>query len=382
MRQQAMDIRNPEPERNGLSRRLFSNRVRRTGLPPGTLLDETPSIPARTRLIHYGSAGVVKEEEVRPDHFRNVIAKSDDGVTWLHVQGQPDKAFLAELGTQLDIHPLVLEDIQSRGERPKIDDYDDLLFVVLNVPRWQDGDVVLDQFSLLLGEGFIVSIHDSQVDISAVLFNRLERGRSGLRSHGSDYLLYALIDLVVDEAFPVLETFGNNVEQLEESLIVSPGMGTLPAIQAAKRTLIHMRRQLWPTREVISNLSRSERDSSLINDELRPYLRDLYDHTVQLMELVDTYRDVISGLTDIYLSSVSNRLSDIMRTLTVISTVFIPLTFITGLYGMNFASFTNHWWVQPLLHWEYGYPFVWLLMLAVAAGMLAFFKRRGWILQR
>lgn len=377
-----MSVLDPTLSLTRSSRRLHSDRANRVGLPPGALLEETPDIPARIRLIHYAAQDLLEEEQTTFERLQDVIARRDGGVTWLHVQGQPDNSFLAQLGARLDVHPLVLEDIQSRNERPKLDDYEKQLFLVLNVPRWQDGDIALEQFSLLLGDGFVVSIHNSQADITVALRERLARGHSRLRTHGCDYLMYALMDLVVDQAFPVLETFGSKVEQLEESLILAPSRNALPTIQAAKRTLIHMRRQLWPTREAISNLSRSTHDTSLLNDDLRPYLSDLYDHTVQLMELMDTYRDVISGLMDIYLSSVSNRLSDIMRTLTVISTVFIPLTFITGLYGMNFASFTNHWWTQPLLHWQYGYPFVWLVMVSVAIGMLIFFKRRGWILQR
>ncbi|APZ44537.1 magnesium and cobalt transport protein CorA [Acidihalobacter ferrooxydans] len=362
---------------------MHSNRTSRAGLPPGTLLDEAPDIPAHTRLIHYGEQGAIQEEaDATLERFKNVCAITDSAVSWMHVQGQPDRAFLEELGMRFDVHPLALEDIQSREQRPKLDDYDEHLFVVLNVPRWQDDDVVLEQFSLLLGEGYVISIHDSPNDISQVVRERLARGRSRLREHGADYLMYALMDLVVDQAFPVLESFGENIEQLEANLIVEPRREMLNTIQTGKRTLIRMRRQLWPTREVISRLARDVHDEPLMDDGLRPYLGDLYDHTVQLMELMDTYRDVVSGLMDIYLSSVNNRLSDIMRTLTVISVVFIPLTFITGLYGMNFAAFVTNPWTQPLLRWKYGYPFVWFVMLMIVVGMLGFFKRRGWIMQK
>ncbi len=362
------------------AKKLHWNRTSRTGLPPGTLLDETPEIPAHTRLIHYGAQGeLIEEEGAALARFQELVTRNPEGVSWFHVQGQPDKDFLEELGQRFGVHSLALEDIQSRNQRPKLDDFDEQLFVALNVPRWQDEDVVLEQFSILLGDNYVISIHDSPEDISTVIRDRLARGRSRLREHGADYLMYALMDLVVDQAFPALETFGESIEQLEASLILEPRREMLNTIQAGKRALIRMRRQLWPTREAISKLGREVHDAPLMDDKLRPYLSDLYDHTVQLMELLDTYRDVVSGLMDIYLSSVNNRLSDIMRTLTVISVLFIPLTFITGVYGMNFAAFVNNPWTQPLLRWQYGYPLVWFVMLSIVAGMLWFFKRRGWI---
>lgn len=363
------------------TQRLHSNRAKRTGLAPGALIDEAPEISARTRLIHYLADDLLEEDQASLERFYEVVTQQDKGVSWLHVQGDPDRAFLEELGARFKVHPLALEDIQSHTQRPKLDDYDEHLFVVLNVPRWLDGDVVMEQFSLILGVGFVVSIHHSDSDVTQVLRERMTRSRSRLLAYGSGYLMYALMDLVIDQAFPVLEAFGNGVEALEESLILTPSKHTLPTIQAAKRTLIRMRRQLWPTREAISHLNRDLEDP-LLGADLRPYLDDLTDHTVQLMELMDTYRDVVSGLMDIYMSSVSNRLNEIMRTLTVISTLFIPLTFLSGVYGMNFGNNTHSWWAMPLLRWNYGYPLILLVMLCVAIGMLTFFKRRGWIFQR
>lgn len=357
---------------------LHTNRAHRAGLPPGTLIDEVGSAPAHLRLINY-SDGVLYESD-RPDLSEmQQLIELDKGVTWLHVQGRPDKSFLEELGARFDVHPLVLEDIQSSGQRPKVDEYPEHAFVVLTAACWQADDVLLEQFYLLLGEGYVVSIHASGTDITSVLRDRLALSRTRLRTHGADYLLYALMDLVVDQAFPVLETFGNNVEHLEEALVTSPQQDTLPTIQRAKRTLMHMRRQLWPTREVISRMIRGVQDEPLLADELKPYLSDLYDHTVHVMDLLETYRDVVSGLMDIYLSSVSNRLNEIMRTLTVISTLFIPLTFITGVYGMNFGNNSHSPWAMPELQWYYGYPMVWGLILVIAGAMLIFFKRRGWI---
>lgn len=357
---------------------LHTNRAHRAGLPPGTLIDEVGAAPPRLHLVHYHDDNLTESEQANLAQTQQMIA-GGEGVTWLHVQGVPDKALLEELGERFQVHPLVLEDIQSRGQRPKLDEYAEHVFIVLTVACWQDEAVVLEQFNLLLGEGYVISIHASDEDITGVLRTRLSRSRTRLRTHGADYLLYALMDLVVDRAFPVLETFGNNVEQLEERLVAAPDRDTLPAIQSAKRTLMHLRRQLWPTREVISRLIRGVQDEPLLDDELKPYLGDLYDHTVHVMDLLETYRDVVSGLMDIYLSSVSNRLNEIMRTLTVISTLFIPLTFITGVYGMNFGSDQNSPWAMPELRWYYGYPLIWMIIFLVAVGMLVFFKRRGWI---
>lgn len=357
---------------------LHTNRAHRAGLPPGTLIDEAGTKPARLRLVHYHDGSIYEPQQADLEETQRLIAERT-GVTWLHVQGHPSKSLLEELGSRFEIHPLVLEDIQARGQRPKLDEYQEQVFIVLTVARWRDQAVMLEQFSLILGDGYVISVHASEDDVTGVLRERLSRSRTRLRTHGADYLLYALMDLIVDQAFPVLETFGNTVEALEENLVQEPDSQRLPAIQDAKRTLMSLRRQLWPTREVISRLIRGVQDEPLFDNELKPFLSDLYDHTVHVMDLLETYRDVVSGLMDIYLSSVSNRLNEIMRTLTVISTLFIPLTFITGIYGMNFGNNPNSPWAMPELRWYYGYPLIWLVILMVAVGMLIFFKRRGWI---
>jgi magnesium transporter len=355
-----------------------TTRVNRVGLAPGVLLEDATQSPVQLRLVNYQGSRMKAPETVNLDIMQQLIAEPD-GVTWLHIQGQPGKALLEDLGTRFGIHPLVLEDIQTRDHRPKFDEYPEHLFVILSVPRWQDGTVLLEQFSLLLGERSIISIHDSGQDITGMLCTRLSQSTAKLRTHGADYLFYALMDLVIDQAYPLLETFGTTVDQLEEHLVTHPDRETLPEIQNAKRTLIRIRRQLWPTREVISHLIRGVQNDQLLDEGLRPYLNDLYDHTITVMDMLETYRDVVTGLMDIYLSSVSNRLNEIMRTLTVISTLFIPLTFITGIYGMNFGSNTGSPWAMPELRMYLGYPMILGLMFSVAIGMLLFFKRRGWI---
>lgn len=353
----------------------------RVGMAPGALLEDTHSVPAQFELIHYRANETAVLDPAGLQAMQTAVA-ARDGVTWLHVQGLPDKAFLEEMGERFGLHPLLLEDIQSRDQRPKLDEYAEHLFAVLSVPRWQGGEVVLEQFSLLLGDGFVISIYDAESDITGILRARLAQSSSRLRQHGADYLFYSLIDLLIDQIYPLLETFGATVDELEERLVTNPGRSALPDIQSAKRTLNRLRRQLWPTREVISHLIRGVRNEPLLETGLRPYLNDLYDHTVSVMDMLETYRDTVSGLIDIHLSSVSNRLNEIMRTLTVISTLFIPLTFITGIYGMNFGNNTESPFAMPELRWYFGYPLILSIMVMVAVGMILFFKRRGWILTR
>lgn len=353
--------------------------TRRVGLAPGVLLDDAHADPAQFVLLHYREHESATIEPPTLQAMQEAVSVHD-GVTWLHIQGLPPKATLEEMGTRFGLHPLLLEDIQSRDQRPKLDEYEDHLFAVFSVPRWQGDKIVLEQFSIVLGEGYVISIYDAKNDITEVLRSRLAQSSSRLRQHGADYLFYALIDLIIDQIYPLLETFGASIDALEERLVVNPGKHALPDIQATRRTLNRLKRQLWPTREVISHLIRGVQNEPLLDDALRPYLNDLYDHTVSVMEMLETYRDTVSGLIDINLSSVSNRLNEIMRTLTVISTLFIPLTFITGVYGMNFGNNTSSPWAMPELRLYYGYPLVWLVIILVAVGMILFFKRRGWIL--
>ncbi len=353
----------------------------RVGMAPGALLEDTHSVPAHIELIHYREHDSSAIDPASLQAMQTAIA-AHDGVTWLHVQGLPGKAFLEEMGARFGLHPLLLEDIQSRDQRPKLDEYVEHLFAVFSVPRWQGDGAVLEQFSLLLGDGYVISIHDAQSDITGILRARLAQSSSRLRQHGADYLFYSLIDLIIDQIYPLLETFGGTVDELEERLVTNPGHRALPDIQSAKRTLNQLRRQLWPTREVISHLIRGVSNEPLLEAGLRPYLNDLYDHTVSVMDMLETYRDTVTGLIDIHLSSVSNRLNEIMRTLTVISTLFIPLTFITGIYGMNFGNNADSPFAMPELHWYFGYPLILSVMVMVAVGMLLFFKRRGWIFSR
>ncbi|MCG6965820.1 MAG: magnesium/cobalt transporter CorA [Chromatiaceae bacterium] len=355
----------------------FNKRYHPPGTAPGTLRELPPSLdqPVHVRQVRYSRAAV----KVNTETGALPLAPSTEieGVTWLHVQGHPSRQLLTEIGERYQVHPLALEDIDNTGQRPKVEAFDRQVFAILSVPRFSDGRVEVQQASCVLGKGLVLSFCGGTEDPFLPVLKRLQDGASRFRSRGADYLLYALLDTVVDQGFPVLEAFGLELEELEEKILLRPSRETLPHIHAVKRELILLRRMLWPQREVLNALVREEQD--LIKDDTRVFLRDCYDHTVQVMDLLETYRDMSASMLDIYLSSVSNRMNEIMRVLTVIATIFIPLTFIVGVYGMNFGANTKSPWAMPELNWYYGYPLIWLLMLAVAVGMMIYFWRKRWL---
>jgi magnesium transporter len=266
----------------------------------------------------------------------------------------------------------VLEDILNSDQRPKIDDYEQYLFIILKTLHHEEGthEVVTKQISMILGDNYVISLHENDVDIFDLVRKRLKAGTGRIRKAKADYLAYALIDLVVDNYFLVLEQLGEVVENLEEELVNSPTPATLNKIYHLKRDTIQIRRAVWPLREVLAKLTRS--DSPLINEQTDLYIRDVYDHITIIMDSIETYRDILSGILDIYLSSVSNRLNEVMKVLTIIATIFIPLTFIAGVYGMNFE-------VMPELKWPWGYYACLSGMALLASMMLLFFKKKGWL---
>ena len=284
---------------------------------------------------------------------------------------------MLQLGADFGLHQLALEDVINSGQRPKVEDYAGQLFLVLAHPlkAAEAEQIRMEQLSIFVGRKFVVSFHPGDSDPFEPVRRRIRNNAGRIRMRGADYLLYALLDLVVDEGFPVLESLGDEVEQIEEEMLDEPTRDTLQRLHRLKRTMLIMRRALWPQREILSKLLHDE--SGIIGDDTHVYYRDCYDHTIQIMDLIETYRDVITGLVDIYLSSVSYRLNEIMRVLTVIATIFIPLTFIVGVYGMNFQN-SDSPWAMPELRWYYGYPLVWLLMIGILVGMLIYFRRRKW----
>ncbi|WP_097461869.1 magnesium/cobalt transporter CorA [Mangrovitalea sediminis] len=347
------------------------------GTAPGTLSvpAETAHQPLSIRLIDYTDETFEERELVSVADCCRFLGR--ESRTWIQVNGTPDPEMLKSLGAQFQLHDLALEDVLNTGQRPKVDTFGDQLFVIMTLPVYRDRIVRTQQMSFFVGDNYIICFCPSDTDPFEPVRRRLRLSGSGrLRSRGVDYLLYALLDLVIDEAFPVLEAFGDEIEDLEEELLVKPDQGTLSWIHGVKRELLLLRRMLWPQREVINALLRLE--DSVIHEDTHVYLRDCYDHCIQIMDLLESFRDMATSMLDVYLSSISNRTNDIMRVLTIIATIFIPLTFIVGVYGMNFSNDKSPW-AMPELHWYYGYPLVWGLMLLITAGLLWYFRRQRWI---
>ncbi|MCK9299351.1 MAG: magnesium/cobalt transporter CorA [Methanoculleus sp.] len=291
-------------------------------------------------------------------------------VIWIDVDGVHDTGAIQAVGDAVGIHPLTLEDIANTSQRPKIEDYRDYLYVAVRMLAPGDGEFRSEQVSLVLGRGYVVSFQEQPGDVFERIRERLRAGAGRLRSAGPDYLFYALLDAIVDGYFSVIEVFGERIEVVEEEVVADPDRGTLQAIYALKRSLIALRRSVWPLREAVAQLERGE--SPLIGEQTLVYFRDVYDHTIEVAETVETYRDTMSGTLDVYLSSQSSRMNEIMKVLTVIATIFIPLTFIAGVYGMNFAY-------MPEISHPWGYPLALASMAAVAAAMLVYFRKRNWI---
>jgi len=352
----------------------FVKRYHTPGTAPGTLSEPLApaAVPVRIHLGDYSPEEFLWKEDAAVADCLTYIKR--DTVTWVHVQGNPTPDTLRTLGETFHLHPLAMEDVLNTGQRPKIEPFDHQLFLIMSLPMFQDDMVMTRQVSLFANARYIVSFCEGADDPFLPLLKRLQDKTSALRKRGADYLLYAILDLVIDQAFPVLESFGLQLEELEDNIAESAGRELLDRMHTVKREMVLLRRMLWPQREVISQLLREGHD--LIVEDTRIYLRDCYDHTVQIMDLLETYRDMAGSILDIYLSSVSNRLNEIMRVLAVISTIFIPMTFVAGVYGMNFdRSLPLN---MPELGWAYGYPMFWLVMIGIAIGMILFFKRKGW----
>jgi len=356
----------------------FTKRYHAPGTSPGTLQPAQGVVraPLRILLADYTDTEYVEREITSANECRACLAR--ESITWIHVQGDAEPETMHQLGELFGLHHLALEDVINSGQRPKVDEYHEQLFIAMAHPvlNRDCADIKVDQLSLFLGSNYVVSFHPGADDPFEPVRQRLRDGVGRIRRRGADYLLYALIDLAVDSGFPVLEWLGDELERLEDEQLTTPTSEGLRRLHRLKRTLAILRSTLWPQREVAGSLLRA--DSMLIADENKVYYSDCYDHTVQIMDLVETYRDMLTGLLDVYLSSISYRLNDIMRVLTVIATIFIPLTFITGIYGMNFMNDGSPW-AMPELHWYYGYPLALLLMVGVAAGMLVYFRIKKWL---
>ncbi|HDT12286.1 MAG TPA: magnesium/cobalt transporter CorA, partial [Candidatus Marinimicrobia bacterium] len=288
------------------------------------------------------------------------------------INGLYDVDMIEKLGTYFHVHPLILEDVLSVNQRPKVEDSGDILFIVLRMLQFDDEkkEIISEQVSFILGKNFLFTFQEKAGDVFEPVRVRLRQYKGRIRTMGADYLAYTLLDAIVDNYFLVLEKMGDQIENLEELLVNNPTEETLITIHKLKREMIFLRKSVWPLRETINGLERSE--SSLIQKSTGIYLRDVYDHTIQVIDTVESYRDMVSGMLDIYLSSVSNRMNEVMKVLTVIATIFIPLTFIAGVYGMNFEF-------MPELGWKWSYPLLWLFMIGVAILMIFYFRKKRWL---
>ena len=349
------------------------------GAPPGTLVVDAGA-RSRIFLVDYDADRLIERELASIEECVPYLVDETPSITWIDVRGLADRATLERMGEIFRIHPLALEDVVNVPQRPKTDAYpDQQLVITRTVRRTDDGRVIADQLGVLFGQGYVLTVREhDDVDLLGSVREMLKKGRGAIRKHGSDHLAYALLDAAVDGLYPVLEAVGEELEELEiEAAMAPPGMSK--RIHDVKRELLTVRRAVWPQRDLINALLRD--GSPHVGTETRVYLRDTYDHVVQLMDMVETFREIASGLMDLYLAGMSNRMNEIMKVLTIISTIFLPLTFIAGLYGMNFDTNVSHL-NMPELKWRFGYPFALGLMAASATALLIFYVKRGWIGRR
>ncbi len=352
--------------------RLIRKRSKKFGLPPGTpvFIGEKKIEKVKITIVDYDEDHLEEKEAKTIEEC--FPFKEKPTVTWINIDGLHEIEIIDKLGKHFDLHPLIIEDIVNTGQRPKMEDLENYIFFVLKMLYYDEkkDDITTEQVSLILGSNFVISFQERPGDVFDPVRERIRKSRGRIRKVGSDYLAYALIDAIVDHYFIVLEKLGEKIEYLEEELVTYPRPETLQAIHNLKRDNIFLRKSVWPLREVISGLERGE--SPLIEKSTEIYLRDVYDHTIQVIDTLETYRDMVSGMLDTYLSSVSNKMNEVMKVLTVIATIFIPLTFIAGVYGMNFEY-------MPELGWHWGYVMVWIIMVTVTALMAFYFKTKKWL---
>ena len=352
-------------------KRFLKKQSEKAGLPAGTLvhIGEKKVETAKITIIDFDR-----------ENFRELVAgtvdecfpfKDSPTITWINIDGLHETDVIDKIGRHFGLHPLLLEDILNTGGRPKIEDFGEYVFVVLKMLYQEDngGEILSEQISLLFGENYVISFQESIGDVFGSIRERIRKGKGRVRKERADYLAYLIIDSIVDNYFNVLEDIADYIEDTEEVLLEKPNSETLQTIHGLKNDALFLRKSIWPLREIINVLERGE--SPLIQETTRIYFRDIYDHTVQIMDTLDTFRDMIAGMLDTYLSSMSNRMNEVMKVLTIFASIFIPLTFMAGVYGMNFEY-------MPELQWPWGYPVLWVLMLTVGITMVVMFKRKKW----
>ena len=344
----------------------------KAGSAPGTLvhIGERKTEKPRITVLDYDE---VQLNEKQLERIEEAFPfKDSPTTTWLNIDGIHDVEMIEKIGAHFTIHPLILEDIVNTGQRPKADDFEAYNYFILKMLYLDEesDEVRSEQVSLVLGNHFLISFQEAQGDVFTLVRERIRKGKRRIRKNGCDYLAYALIDAVVDHYFVILESIGATIESLEEDLLNEPTPETLQRIHELKRELIYMRKKVWPLREMINPVIRGE--LSMVREGTIVFFKDVYDHTIQIADTIESYRDVLSGMLDLYLSTISNRMNEVMKVLTIIATIFIPITFVAGIYGMNFKS-------MPELDWKWGYLAVWCLIGGIALLMIVFFKRKKWL---
>ena len=358
--------------------KLSKKRHKKPGAPPGT-------------IEHIGEKRVAKISIVVHDydqqHAEDVSLKSiedckpyleDPSKTWIEVQGLHEVEKLKSIWSYFDLHPLIQEDIVNTSQRPKVEQYENCIFIVMRMLYYSPEEQAInsEQISIILGDNFLLSFQETDKPFFKPVIDRLNISKSRMRTHGTDYLAYALMDTVADHYFTLLDIIGEQLESIEDKLFDDPDEETFQKIHLLRKKIVFARKSIWPTRDMLNSLIRD--DSEFIEESTKIYVRDVYDHVIQIIDNVENYRDMIMGMHDMYMSHVSNKMNEVMKVLTIIATIFIPLTFIAGLYGMNFnpeASPYN----MPELNWYYGYPAFWGLMIVVAIIMVIYFKKKDWL---
>jgi magnesium transporter len=344
---------------------------KKAGQAPGTVVfvGEKKVEEIRITLIDYDEN---RYDERKIESIEDCFSYKDSpSISWINIDGVHQVDVIEKLGDHFVLHPLLLEDVVNTQQRPKLDEFDDHLFIVLKMFFFSEVENKLEgeQISFIVGSNFVISFQERQGDFFEQVRERLRKGKGRIRRKGSDYLAYCLIDAIVDSYYTILETLGEHIESLQEELVSEPKQEDLQIIQDLKRDMLFIRKSVWPLREVIGGLVRSE--STLIKEDVLVYVRDVYDHVIQAIDTIETYRDMLSAMLDIYLSSVGNRMNEVMKVLTIIATIFIPMTFLAGIYGMNFKY-------MPELEWRYAYLVFWIVVSVVLIAMIAYFKRKKW----
>ncbi len=356
---------------------LFKKVSKKAGLSPGSLVfvGEKKTEEVRITVIDYDETNFETREMEKIEEC--IPFREKPTVTWINVEGLHDVTVAEELGKCSGLHPLIVEDILNTDQRTKTDIFDEYIFIVLKMLTYDAEAMALnvEQLSIVFGKNYVLTFQEAGGDVFDPVRNRIRHNKGRIRKSGADYLAYALLDAVIDNYFKVLENIGEEIEYIEEELVTNPVPETLQSIHTIKREMIFLRKSVWPLREILSGLQREE--TPLIKETTNIYLRDLYDHTIQVIDTVESYRDMISGMLDVYLSSISNKMNEIMKVLTIFAVIFIPLTFIAGIYGMNFNTEKSPF-NMPELNWYLGYPLALGLMAGIGIVMLFYFRKKNW----